>query len=108
VGGSGGAGGGAGGGAIVLTARMVDVAGTINANGAGQAALLAGYGAGGGILLKARQDLKVRGGALVTSLGGAGGGSPGVVGNGGTVKLHGPTASSIPVASVTAGLIVVQ
>ncbi|MBW1808637.1 MAG: thrombospondin type 3 repeat-containing protein [Deltaproteobacteria bacterium] len=86
IGGGGGGGGAAGGGAIIIRSKNIVVSGEISANGAGDASLGAGFGAGGGILLYARQRLNIEQGSHIFSLGGFGDGI-GTNENGGTVKL---------------------
>jgi hypothetical protein len=78
----------------------VIIDGVVDASGAGDAALGAGYGAGGGILIRATQSLTF--GAL-GSLRTVGGDSAntGTTANGGTVKIRAPAAS--PEAHVLAG-----
>ncbi len=71
-------------------AKVIKVWGALRANGAGHAELEGGYGAGGGILLKADDTLFVGATASVTSLGGAAGNSVGTTINGGTIKLRAP------------------
>jgi hypothetical protein len=85
TGGGGGGGGAAGGGSIAIRARDIDIAGDLFADGAGRADLLAGYGAGGGILLSARHGLTVSGGTIRT-LGGFSD-NIGTALNGGSLKL---------------------
>jgi hypothetical protein len=85
TGGGGGGGGAAGGGSIAVRARDISLAGELLADGAGRADLLAGYGAGGGILLYARHGLTISDGTIRT-LGGFGD-SIGTALNGGTLKL---------------------
>lgn len=103
--GAGGSGGGAGGGAIRLHAEagiVVSATGTVAADGAGDAALNAGYGAGGGIELMAR-SIAVAG--AIRSLGGNSQGS-GTTANGGTVRLVAPVRD-LTSAAISAGRIYV-
>ena len=102
--GAGGSGGGAGGGVIWLHASesiVVNAIGVIAADGAGDATLDAGYGAGGGIELMAPQ-ITVAG--AIHSLGGNSNDN-GVTTNGGTIRIAAPLCD-LASAVISAGRIV--
>ena len=86
TGGAGGSGGGAGGGAVTLQAgTSITVSGQIIADGAGNATLGGGYGAGGGIAISSPVVNLTS--ATIRSLGGNMS-STGVTTNGGTIKVQ--------------------
>jgi hypothetical protein len=87
--GGGGAGGAAGGGVVRMDARELRIDGVITANGGGDAQLGAGYGAGGGIWLGARDSLRLGLASRVESLGGDSG-DAGTMTNGGSIKVTAP------------------
>jgi hypothetical protein len=105
--GGGGAGGAAGGGSVRLVADEIVIAGEVDASGAGDAALGAGYGAGGGVLLRATTRVLFEVNGVVRALGGDSDDNGSAV-NGGTVKVRAPEVSadgSAPADHIEAGAI---
>ncbi|MBP9758378.1 prepilin-type N-terminal cleavage/methylation domain-containing protein [Candidatus Dojkabacteria bacterium] len=103
-----GGGGSAGGGIVIISANnSLTVAGSIIADGAGKAQLNAGFGAGGGIALKA-PTINLTG-ATIRSLGGNMTGN-GVTTNGGTIKVFTNTyiGSTLNTTSFPAGRVYSQ
>eukprot|EP01137_Pigoraptor_chileana_P030334 Opistho-2@16765 len=103
--GAGGNGGAVGGGAVVLSAQDIEFDGDIRAHGAGayiDGKPRAGYGAGGGVLLKATGSLTVGANAKIASQGAVAvmEGTSTSTENGGSVKLRaGTLVSAVNVAN---------